>query len=195
MISPRWGFFALVSYVPDPLGAHLDSMTQALPSDTFRQAHITILPPRPLRIPVETASDYTRKILDRFKAFEVELSAVRRFPVTGTLYLDLSEGNEMIHRVHDALNTADLAFEEEFEFHPHLTLAASVPGGSIDLMQARAEQLWLEIEPKRRFTVNEIVGLWAEPGAGLLHWHRLWAHPLPLDYSKTAYVGLTGRTS
>lgn len=196
MISPPWGFFALVSYVPDPLGSRLDGMTQALPGVPFKQAHITILPPRPLRVPVDEASRYTREILRQFDAFEVALRGVKRFPVTNVVYLDLAEGNTEVHRVHDALNTGELAFEEQFEFHPHLTLAGPASGtDDMDEVQARAESMWSELEPKERFTVREIVALWANPLGEKLSWERLWAHQLREAQSKAAYVGITDRTS
>ena len=194
MISPQWGYFALVSYVPEPLGPRLDDLTRALPGIVFRKAHITILPPRPLQVPVEQASLYTRRVLDQFRAFEVELSAVRRFPVTSVVYLDVTEGSETVHRLHDALNSCELAFNEQFEFHPHLTLAGPVPNEAIDDLQLRAEHLWEAVEPKERFVVCEIVALWAEGGHETPTWHRLWSYPLRTDQSKTACVGTTGQT-
>jgi 2'-5' RNA ligase superfamily len=195
MISPPWGFFALVSYVPDPLGSCLDGLTQSLPGMEFRQAHITILPPRPLRLPVENASAYTRQILDQFAPFEVELGTVRRFPATNVLYLDLTEGHEALHRIHDALNTGELAFEEQFEFHPHLTLAGPIADDNMNRVQLRAERLWRAVEPKERFAIREIVALWAEPGHKQLSWQRLWVHTLRADQSRSASVGITGQIS
>jgi 2'-5' RNA ligase len=195
MVSPPSGFFALVSYVPDPLGSRLDSMTQSLPAGALRQAHITILPPRPLRVPLEEAAQSTREILDQFGIFDVELGTVKRFPATNVLYLDLIQGYDTVHQVHDALNTGSLAFEEQFEFHPHLTLAGPLPSGTVDQVQLKAERLWREIEGRETFAVKEIVALWAESGEKILSWQRLWAHPLRADQSRSAYVGITGRTS
>ncbi|MBV9265096.1 MAG: 2'-5' RNA ligase family protein, partial [Acidobacteriaceae bacterium] len=120
MHTRAWGFFALVTYVPDPLGSVINNLRLSLPGE-FRQTHITILPPRPLRLPVDAASDYSRRVLNQFGPFEVELTSVDRFPVTNVLYLDLAEGSEAVHELHDALNTGDLLFREEFEFYPHLT--------------------------------------------------------------------------
>jgi 2'-5' RNA ligase len=195
MVSPPWDFFALVSYLPDPLGSQVDRMTQTLPESGLRQAHITILPPRPLQVPLEEASRYTREILDRFAIFDVELGLVKRFPATNVLYLDLTEGYEAVHQVHDALNTGPLTFEEQFEFHPHLTLAGPLAAGVVDQVQFEAERLWGSIKGKEKFTVREIVALWAEAGQKTLSWRRLWAYPLRADQTRSAYVGITGRTS
>lgn len=194
MISPQWGFFALVSYVPDPLGSRLDNLTQALPGVAFRQAHITILPPRPLRVPLEEASRYAREILSQFVPFAIELGAVRRFPVTDVLYLDLAEGAAAVHQLHSALNTGGLAFDEQFEFQPHLTLAGPEASENVDALQSRAEQIWQDMQPKGGFTVREIVALWSEARQTPV-WKRLWVHTLGQDQSKTAHVGITGQTS
>ena len=40
--------FALVSYIPDPLGAFLDDLRLKLAPKCKPHAHITILPPRPI---------------------------------------------------------------------------------------------------------------------------------------------------
>jgi hypothetical protein len=160
----------------------------------FRQAHITILPPRQLRVPVEVASEFTQKVLRGFRAFEVELCSVRLFPNTNVFYLDLAKGNDTIHRLHDALNTGDLKYEEQFEFHPHLTLGGPVPEENVASVQARAENLWRSIERNRRFLVSDLVALWAEPGRNTTGWRRLWSHPLVMEHA-AAHAGLIGQRS
>ena len=40
--------FALVAYIPDPLGRFLDDLRVELTPDCKPRAHVTILPPRPL---------------------------------------------------------------------------------------------------------------------------------------------------
>lgn len=202
MISHQYGFFALVSYVPNPLGSQLDNMTRSLPGVDFRQAHITILPPRPLRVPVDVASRHTQCVLNRFGPFVVELSGVCRFEATNFLYLGLQQGNDAVRNLHQALNTGDLAFEEQFEFQPHVTIAGPVPGENVDAVQFRAEALWEQMLPNQQFTVSELVALWAEGVQApegrqpkTLSWKRLWVRTLGGGESKTAYVRTTGQTS
>jgi 2'-5' RNA ligase len=195
MNSANWGFFALVSYVPHPLGPCLDGLRQALPGTEFRQAHITLLPPRPLQVPVDAASKFTHRILDDCAPFEIRLQSVRRFPTTNVLYLDLAQGGDTVHKLHDALNAGELAFKEQFEFQPHLTLAGPVPDERIDAVQARAEHLWKSIEPNGRFTVTEIVALWSQPGAEPRSWQRLWSFSLDFDRTRSAHAGVTGQRS
>jgi 2'-5' RNA ligase len=185
------GFFALVSYVPDPLGPLIDDLRLSLPGVEFRQAHITILPPRPVHLPVEAATEYSQQVLGQFRPFSVELTHVNRFPVTNVLYLELAEGNQTIHDLHDALNTGNLVFKEEFEFLPHLTLGGPISAAQVDAVQEQAEALWRSVHLNRRFEIDEVVALWAAPGDEVLAWQRLWTYRLHTKQVKAAKAGLT----
>jgi 2'-5' RNA ligase len=192
MHTRAWGFFALVSYVPDPLGQAIDRLRQSLPGD-FRPTHITILPPRPLHVHVDEATEHSFRVLDQFGRFEVELTSVDRFTETNVLYLDVAGGSDTVHELHDALNTGDLSFPEEFEFYPHLTLGGPIPAHQVDGIQAHAEQLWHSLPLERRFTIDEIVALWAAPGDEVLAWQRLWTYSLRPQRAQMATAGLIGQ--
>jgi 2'-5' RNA ligase len=137
-------------------------------------------------------------VLARFAAFDIELSTVQRFPETNFLYLDIGEGNGLVHELHDALNTGELAHEEQFEFRPHLTLGGPVPEPELETFQGRAEIAWLAIDHSRRFTVDEIVFLWLDPQSPEGEWRRLWAFNLRTKgtvMTKAASAAFTNRTS
>ena len=185
--------FALVAYVPEPLGPFLDQLRQTLPGIEFAQAHITLLPPRPLRVNVQAASHIAKDVLSQFPAFEVELNSVRRFPETNVLYLDLTDGNDTVLELHQALNTGDLHCVEQFDFHPHLTLGGPIPAGSLTAMQHKAENTWKSSAPNRRFPIDEVVALWANPGGAGLEWQRLWTYHLGLNRTRRASATTTGR--
>jgi 2'-5' RNA ligase len=194
--KPQWGSFALVSYIPDPLGSYFDSLRQILPGKENPQAHITILPPRPLKLPVESASLQAKKILERFSRFEVELAKVHFFPETHVVYLDIAEGNAPLHDLHDALNTGDLDAAENFEFRPHLTLGGPVPEQDVEEVRTQAEQDWHASGWSPRFAIDEVVFLWLRPSGSWDDWHRLWSHRLKTEGSgKAATAGPTTRTS
>jgi len=175
---PQWGFFALVSYIPDPLGSFLHGIREALPGEDNPQPHITILPPRPLKLAVDDASKRARKILRRFPPFDVELSRVRFFPGTNFLYLDVGEGNGLLHALHEALNTGDLDDAEKLEFRPHLTLGGPVADARRHAAQQQAESAWRSVHHARRFTVDEVVFLWLGPTSAQGQWRRLWSQNL-----------------
>lgn len=195
--ATRWGFFALVTYIPDPLRSFVEELRQTLPGNDSTQAHITLLPPRVLRVPVETASGLVRRILCAFPAFEVKLSKVRRFPETCFLYLDLAEGDSLVHNLHAALNTGDLADMEEFEFRPHLTLGGPVAAGKMDSAQKQAELTWGSARCSPQFTIDEIVFLWLSPDSPQGEWRRLWTQSLSRGASRrrAAAAAAATRTS
>jgi 2'-5' RNA ligase len=191
-------FIALVSYIPEPLSSFFYDLRGKLPGDSNPQAHITILPPRPLRVPVEQASQQTLEVLSHFPAFEVELSKVGRFAETNFLYVDIGEGADSFHQLHDSLNQGDLAHEEEFEFRPHLTLGGPVPEAHVSSIQDQAEVAWLSADHPRRFVLDEIVFLWLNSEDATGEWNRLWTYSLRTKgtaMSKAATAAFTNRTS
>ena len=189
------GSFALVNYIAEPLGAFVQSLRKLLPGEENPQAHITILPPRPLQLPVDAASREARRVLDGFERFEVELSTVRRFPQTKYLYLDVAEGNRSLHAMHDALNTGPLSHAERFEYRPHLTIAGPVSENALDSIQSEAERAWRESGCSPRLVVDEIVCLWLPHGGTSSDWRRLWSHWLGGNTGKKAAASITAQTS
>lgn len=176
--EPDWGSVALVSYIPDPLGAFLQSLRRLLPGDQDPQPHVTILPPRPLRTAVELASQEAQGILQQFPSFEVELIRVRHFPETNMLYLDIGRGDLLLRGLHRALNTGNLAYAEQFEFLPHLTLGGPVPAPSLNAVRQEVESRWKAANCPARFSLTEIVCLWSSPGTSWGKWQRLWSKSL-----------------
>src|SRR5579864_2892576 len=71
--------FALVSYIPGELGEFLDSLRLQLAPDCQPRAHVTVLPPRPLKGSVEYAESELRQVSSRFHSFEVKLGGVEIF--------------------------------------------------------------------------------------------------------------------
>jgi len=191
----QWGSLALVSYIPDPLGSFLHSLRRLLPGDENPQAHITILPPRPLKLPVESASLGARKVLDGFSRFEVELASVCCFPDTSYLYLDIVEDNRTLHTMHGALNAGDLSHVERFEYRPHLTIGGPVSVNSVESVQAEAESAWRASGCSPRLVVDEIVCLWLPTGGSSSDWKRVWSHWLGGHAGKGAAAGTTAQTS
>src|SRR5581483_8545877 len=92
--------FALVSYIPDPLGKFLDSLRLELAPECRPHAHVTILPPRPLKGPVEIAESELRQGASQFHAFEVKLGEVRLFELSEVVYIEVEAGEPELREMH-----------------------------------------------------------------------------------------------
>jgi 2'-5' RNA ligase len=136
----RINSFALVSYIPEPLAGFLDRMRQELVPDCFLQAHVTILPPRPVSSSPGAAWDLIRWFAPQFAPLEVELTTVEVFPVSDVIYVNIGAGSEQLSQLHSTLNTDGLHFPEAYSYHPHV---------------ARAR--WSEYSGPRRFLVDKAV--------------------------------------
>jgi 2'-5' RNA ligase len=180
--------FALVAYIPDPLGAFLQSLRHALPGHENPQVHITVLPPRPLKAPVETASQEVKLTLGGFEPFPVALGCVKVFPETHILYLDIAQGNDALHKLHDALNRGVLSHDEDFEFLPHLTISGTIPPDLVTNSKAAASRAWQKYAGEKRFEVIEVSALWQPPQGSSEDWNRLWDQKLG-DSGNSARAG------
>jgi len=160
---PNWGSFALVTYLPDPLGVFLTQLRHLLPGGTRPDAHITFLPPRPLALELETAAGEVRRIVSDFQPFEIELGSVQVFPETGILYLSVEAGRQQLLDLHDSLHCGNLFSPEKFEYVPHLTLGGPIASGETEAIVQRAQRAWEDAGISPRFLVKEMVLLW-QPG-------------------------------
>jgi 2'-5' RNA ligase len=166
-----------------------------MPGENYSQSHITLVPPRPLRAPLDAVSAFAHQKLERFPPFEVVLGDVHRFPETNVLYLDLAVGHREVHLLHDALNEGVLAHGELFEFRPHLTIGGPLPEPEISALHREASQAWTARNGANRFQVSEAVALWWDPADRTLEWQRLWTKELRADLIPPANGSVRDRTS
>ncbi|MBS1855272.1 MAG: 2'-5' RNA ligase family protein [Acidobacteria bacterium] len=147
----RLNVFALVIYVPDPLGRFLDDLRLQLVPDCNPHAHVSVLPPRPIAGDWMKARDRVRSLTADWTPFEITLGNVGIFPITNVVYLELNGGAPEMHRLHATMNTGLLEFDEPFTYHPHLTLAQEVQPGEVGEVRRRAQQMWEAFEGPRSF--------------------------------------------
>jgi 2'-5' RNA ligase len=171
--TAKCGQFALVAYLPDPLSSCLDEIRTSLWANITSKPHITLLPPRPLNISVELASEEITKILTALPEFEVELSDVKLFSNTNTIYLDIGDGRSSLEHLHRKLNSGLFAYAEEFEFRPHITLIGPCKLDDVARQESSARSLWRGSDCDSRFNVSEIVFLWIEPGGAKGEWQQV----------------------
>jgi 2'-5' RNA ligase len=138
----RLNVFALVIYVPDPLGRFLDDLRRELVPGCNPHAHVSVLPPRPLAVDWQVAGEQVRACAGNWASFDIVLGRIRIFPVTNVIYLELGEGAPEMFRIHAAMNSLALQFDEPFAYHPHITLAQEIPPDEVAAVNRRAQELW-----------------------------------------------------
>ncbi len=190
------GWFALVCYVPDPQRSLVDVLRASIPGKSLAPAHVTVLPPRPLKFPPGDACLQVESVARDFFAFEAQLSEVRHFSETDFLYLDIAEGSSTLCEVHRRLDVGLLKYPETYGFRPHLTLGGPVPAGSLPAVQQRISQEWQNSDCPRRVLIEELVCLWIAPDDSDKHWERYASFHLKAMASRqSAGQALTNRTS
>jgi 2'-5' RNA ligase len=176
--SPSWDSFALVTYIPDPLGSLIKKLQQMLPGAVHPEAHITLLPPRALGVPHEEVCADVARILQRVSPFEVELGTIRVFTETDIAYVSVESGRLQLLSLHEALNTGGLSANEQFEYIPHLTLGGPLSVvNDISKVLAEIAQMW-ESGPSRRLEVRELVLLCQPGGRSDGNWSRIGSYRL-----------------
>jgi 2'-5' RNA ligase len=150
-VEQRLNVFALVIYVPDPLGRFLDELRLELVPNCNPHAHVSVLPPRPIAGDWQVAREQVRALTSAWAPFEIALNGIKVFPMTNVIYLELGQGAAEMHRLHAAMDTDALYFNEPFVYHPHITLAQEIPGDQVGEVRARAERLWANFDGPRSF--------------------------------------------
>ena len=147
----RLNVFALVIYIPDPLGRFLDDLRKALVSGCKPHAHVSVLPPRPLAVAWQVASKQVSDCAGARPPFDIALGGIRMFPVTNVIYIELAQGAGQMREMHAAMNSGALGFAEPFEYHPHITLAQELPVDSVAEAERKARQMWEDYTGPRSF--------------------------------------------
>jgi len=149
--------FALISYIPEPLGGFLDSLRRELVPRCQAKSHVTVLPPRPLATGLpENAWRNLNDSLDGFPPFRVELSSIEVFKGTNVIYLSVGAGFRELEQMHAALNRGPLRFAEPYLYHPHVTLAQELSPEQVESAVALARRRWREFPYSHSFTVDQL---------------------------------------
>jgi 2'-5' RNA ligase len=150
----RLNVFALVIYIPGPLGQFLDDLRRRLVPGCNPHAHVSLLPPRPLAVDWSVAADQVRDVLNGCPPFEIELTSVEIFPVTDVIYIEIGRGAAELRRIHQAMNAGSLEFEDPFPYYPHITLAQELSLEKVAATSELAHRLWREYAGPRRFPAD-----------------------------------------
>jgi hypothetical protein len=132
---------ALVIYFPDPLARYLDDLRLELVVGCRPRAHVTVLPPRTLQ-DVEAATEQGRAMAVEFSPFEIEAGDVEIFSSTNVIYIGVRRGAQQLRAMHDAMNIGALAYQEPYQYHPHITLAQDFDAADTGRLFALARERW-----------------------------------------------------
>jgi hypothetical protein len=150
------GSYALVTYIPDPLGSFLNRLRQELIAGCALHAHVSVLPPRPLRKTQDEAMDQIREWASQTEPVTIQLGDVNVFEKTSVVYIEVARGFEELRAMHRALNRNSFLFEEKYEYHPHVTLAQDFPAEQVSAMKQLAERRWAECPYRKSFQLDHV---------------------------------------
>ncbi|MCX6597549.1 MAG: 2'-5' RNA ligase family protein [Acidobacteria bacterium] len=145
--------FALVTYLPSPLGSFLNSLRQELVPTCHLRSHVTVLPPRQLPSCSAGWDQLQRQLID-FEPVYVELDTIEVFPETSVIYVSIGCGRQQLIAMHQSLAQDDLAFCEPFVFHPHITLAQGLLGEQVEAGKELARHRWANFTGPRGFMLD-----------------------------------------
>ncbi len=148
--------FALVTYVPGPLAEFLDRLRRELVPDCIPRAHVTVLPPRPMHEDLTSATEQIHRYLRDYPAFTAEATGLEVFGNTSVVYIGLVRGREEFERMHAALNSGPLYFDEPHQYHPHITVAQGLQPEQVREILEIAGRRWAEYRGPRVFEVETI---------------------------------------
>lgn len=148
--------YALVGYIPAPLGEFLDGLRAQLVPDCRLRSHVSLLPPRPLTGASDAAWQQIRRMAEHNPFFHVQLGNIEVFEDTSVIYVSLNSGSSELRHIHALLNHDSLGFDEPFAYHPHITLAQKFPPGDLPRLREIAVSAWAGYAGLRGFDVDMI---------------------------------------
>lgn len=186
---PDQNAFALVAYLRDPLRSWLLGLRQKLSLEVSSQPHITILPPRPLTLPLAEATRKLAAILEGWQSFGVELADLEVFSGSNVLFLEVGEGCATMEQLHAELDSGDFSHEELFPFHPHVTVGELADADQVESTLRKAAAAWESTKCVRRFVIDELTLVGLAEDAPCSNWQQLWSYTLrPADVKKKPAV-------
>jgi 2'-5' RNA ligase len=149
--------YALVAYVKNELARFMEELRHEIhPALGHSDAHLSILPPRPLQGSERQVLDRLAKLCSSVAPFEVTLGPVESFhPVTPTAYLRVQDAAPML-ALHDRLNTAELACSEQWSYVPHLTIVKLADESRLPAVLELSRRRWAAYRGSRRARVAEL---------------------------------------
>lgn len=136
--------YAAIAYVRSPVGIFVEELRRDLhPAHTHADAHLTVLPPRPLQGTEKQALELLKEICQTVVPFDVTMGDVETFvPMTPTAFIRVARGAYRMRELHDLLNRGALDYNEPWPYMPHLTIVKTDTIAEALKVEACARQRW-----------------------------------------------------
>jgi len=172
--------YALVTYVRNPVGEFVEQLRQELhPTLAHMPAHLTILPPRELKVTEAAALEFLEEACARVVPFNVELGDVETFlPTTPTLFIQVKRAAYRIRELHDQLNGQGLCCEESWPYIPHITILKTERDEQARAAYVIARERWAQFPGERQVYVDKLMFVRETDG----FWQDV--APLPLGHGQ-----------
>jgi 2'-5' RNA ligase len=150
--------YAAIAYVRSPVGIFVEELRRELhPAHTHADAHLTVLPPRPLRGTEQQAVAVLQEVCQTVPAFDVTMGDVETFvPITPTVFLRVARGAYRIRELHDLLNRGALEYAEPWPYMPHLTIAKTDTVEEVQKVERIARQRWKDYGDTRTLRIKTL---------------------------------------
>ncbi|HVI06915.1 MAG TPA: 2'-5' RNA ligase family protein [Candidatus Binatia bacterium] len=150
--------YALVAYVNNAVSEFVQNLRCELhPDPPPLAAHITLLPPRLLQGGESEAVAMATRVCSQAEPFEVTLGDIQTFaPTTPTVYIRVAFGAARLQELHDRLNRQVLAFNEEWPYIPHLTIAKMVTQEVAEQALRLSRERWRQHAGSRQIRLDRL---------------------------------------
>ncbi|MBV8458698.1 MAG: 2'-5' RNA ligase family protein [Acetobacteraceae bacterium] len=150
--------YAAVAYVRNPVGTFVEELRREFhPSHTHADAHITILPPRPLMGSEEQAIEFLQEVCSTARPFEITMGDVESFiPATPTVFIRVAYGAYRMRELHDQFNVNGLEFCEPWPYMPHLTIVKADTQSEAEQVLDLARHRWENFKDGRKIRIDSI---------------------------------------
>jgi 2'-5' RNA ligase len=150
--------YAAVAYVRNSVGIFVEELRREFhPSHTHADAHITILPPRPLMGSEQQAVEILQEVCASAQPFEVTMGDVESFiPATSTVFIRVAYGAYRMRELHDQFNINGLEFCEPWPYMPHLTIVKADTESEAEQVLEIARNRWEKFKDGRKIRIDSI---------------------------------------
>ena len=150
--------YAAIAYVRSPVGIFVEQLRRELhPAHTHADAHLTILPPRPLRGTEEQALDLLTEICHTAAPFDITMGDVETFlPLTPTVFIRVAHGAYRMRELRESMNRGVLHFDEPWPYMPHLTIVKADAEDDVPRVLEVARQRWSEYSDTRKVRISKL---------------------------------------